>query len=209
MLKVICKTAEHFTDIAVSYETFLIKVQSSNSLAVSNMGHNGPSGLVYLAHADRGPWRRWSENCGELAFLVDDVTEEIVGVSAVENSTLSPDLGSGGNRCWLLPEYRKNNEVTQYLLASNLNWCKKHNKKGMVLSFNDYNKWIYDTIAKRTTGKGSALGKVWSNWWNDCLLLPRQITLQNAKQWAVIKPLANIDSLFDIINYVDREFGND
>lgn len=205
MLEVVCKTAEEFVEIEDQYKIFLEKIQESTSPALPNMGYLGPSGLGYLVQPERGSWRRWTQGNGELAFLVDDAN--IVGVSAVENSTLSNNLGSGGNRCWLLPDYRQHNEVTTFLLESNLNWCKAVGKQGMLLSFNDYNKWIYNSIVKKSTRKAAGLGKVWSNWWDDCIPLPRKILLQNTPQWAVIKPLDKHGIVTNIITSINGEFG--
>ena len=59
----------------------------------------------------------------------------------------------------------------------------------MVLTFNDHNKWIYDTIKKLSTNSGATLGTVWSKWWDDCIALPHRIRYFNTRQWAIIKPI--------------------
>jgi hypothetical protein len=202
-LSVIHTYAEEFKQYESLYNSFLKQIEDSGSPALVNMGHASPSGLAYIAKNNV----RWTKKSGELAFLHNDDTGMIVGVSGVEHSTLSDKLGSGGNRCWVLPDYRTHNEVTQYLLSANLEWCVANDKAGMLLTFNEYNKWIYDTIVKLSTGKGAAFGKVWSNWWDDCIVLPRKIMLFDTPQWAVVKPIKTKEEVEFIIADIDNEFG--
>lgn len=185
------------------YQVFLDRIALSDAPALSNMGYDPPAGLMYIAQKNL----RWFQGQGHIAFLYDK--NQIVGVSCVEHSTLHVELGSGGNRCWLLQDYRSNNEVSKYLLASNLDWCKEKSKKGMLLSFNNYNKWIYNTIARISSGQGRPLGRVWSNWWDNCVILPRMIRLFNTPQWAVIKPVSNnyIVDLDEMVLEIDSKYG--
>jgi hypothetical protein len=202
-LSVISTHSDNFIKHEEKYDQFLQLVESSDSPAAINMGHVPPAGLVYLLKGKH----RWNKGSGEVALLHNDATNSIVGVSAVEHSTLLPKLGSGGNRCWLLPEYRKHNEVTRFLLKSNLEWCVEQDKKGMLLSFNNYNKLLYDAVVKINKGKAAAIGTVWSNWWKDCIPLPRQIMLFNTPQWAVIKPLTNEDEMSKLVEQLDSIHG--
>lgn len=202
-LNVIHTSAETFNQYAIEYNIFLNIIKEDKSPALANMGYTPPGGLGYLAKNKL----RWTSDTGQITMLVDD-SDRIVGISAVETCSLSTVFGSGGNRCWLLPKYRTNNEITQYLLSSNLMWCKKQNHIGMMLTFNDYNKWIYDTIVKRVSGKSSALGKVWSIWWNDCIPFKTQLTVFDTSQWAVIKPISkSLPAILDAMKNVEMEFG--
>lgn len=200
-LHVIHTCAETFDQHTIGYNTFLNKIKEDKSPALINMGYTAPSGFGHLVRNKL----RWTNNTGQIALLIDD--NDIVGVSAVETCSLSNAFGSGGNRCWLLPEYRTNNEITQHLLSSNLQWSKQQNHLGMMLTFNGYNKWIYDTITKRASGKSSALGKVWSNWWNDCIPFETQLNVFNTPQWAVIKPIdKSIPAIVDAMKNIEMEF---
>jgi len=185
------------------YQVFFDRIATDDAPALPNMGHDAPAGLMYIAQKKL----RWFQGQGHIAFLYD--SDQIVGVSCVEHSTLHVELGSGGNRCWLLKEYRSNNEVSKHLLTANLEWCSQQSKKGMLLSFNNYNKWIYNTIVKISNGLGRPLGHVWSNWWDNCVVFPRMIRLFNTPQWAVIKPVSNdyIDNLFEIVLEIDNKYG--
>lgn len=193
--------AENFSDIEPLYKSFLEKISHDKSPAVVNMGYDSPAGLAYLAkkHA------RWTAGAGQIDFLLDN--NEIVGVSAVETSSLSTAFSSGGNRCWLLPKYRSDNSITRYLLASNLKWAKEQQHLGLILTFNNYNKWIYDTIKRRIAGNGSALGTVWSNWWNDCIPFEKQLNVFYTPQWAVVKPIENAEAVNDGMRNIETEFG--
>ncbi len=202
-LSVIHTWAEDFENYESKYNHFLKQIADSDSPAIVNMGYDAPAGLVYLVKKNA----RWTKKTGGISLLYDDDIGSVVGVSAVEHSTLSDKLGSGGNRCWVLPQYRKNNEVTRFLLTGNLQWCSQQHKAGMLLSFNDYNKWIYDTIAKLSSGRGAAIGTVWSDWWDDCVVLPRKVNLFDTPQWAVIKPLANKPDVLKIVSEIDSKFG--
>jgi hypothetical protein len=202
-LSVISTHSVDFIKHEEKYNQFLQLVESSDSPAAVNMGHEPPAGLVYLLKGQH----RWNKDSGEIALLHNDDTNSIVGISGVEHSTLLPELGSGGNRCWLLPDYRKKNEVTRFLLKRNLEWCVEHDKKGMLLSFNNYNKLLYDAVVKINKGRAAAIGTVWSNWWKDCIPLPRQIMLFNTPQWAVLKPLGNNAEMSKIVKKLDSTYG--
>lgn len=200
-LEVIHTCAEHFSSIESLYKDFLLEIANDPLPALVNMGYDLPAGLGYLVNSKS----RWTKQTGQIDLLLDN--GGIVGVSAVETSSLSTAFGSGGNRCWVLPKYRINNEITKYLLSSNLQWCADRNHVGMILTFNDYNKWIYTTIKKRINGQAGALGPVWSAWWNDCIPFEQQLNVFNTPQWAVVKPIASIDAVLDGMNNIDKEFG--
>lgn len=200
-LEVIHTCAEHFDSVEPAYREFLTQIAKDPLPAIINMGYDIPAGLGYLV-TNR---TRWTQATGQIDLLLDQ--GHIVGVSAVEVSSLSAAFGSGGNRCWLLPRYRVHNEITKYLLASNLQWCADRGLAGMILSFNNYNQWIYNTIKKRVQGQAGALGPVWSNWWNDCVPFERQLTVFDTPQWAVVKPIASHNTVLDGMNHIDKEFG--
>jgi hypothetical protein len=200
-LEVIHTCAEHFSTIEPLYKKFLAEISGDSTPALENMGYDSPAGFCHLAKNNL----RWTANTGQIDLLLDN--GHLVGISAVETSLLSSVFGSGGNRCWLLPKYRSKNEITKYLLASNLQWCADQQHVGMILTFNNYNKWIYSTIKKRTQGQAGALGKVWSTWWNDCVPFEHQLNVFNTPQWAVVKPLASIDAVIDGMNNISKEFG--
>lgn len=199
-LEVIHTCAENFSSIESLYKEFLVEIANDPLPALVNMGYDFPAGLGYLVNNKS----RWTEKTGQIDLLLD--SGKIVGVSAVEISSLSGVFGSGGNRCWLLPEYRVHNEITKYLLASNLQWCKDRNLVGMILTFNDYNKWIYTTITRRVRKQAGALGPVWSDWWNDCVPFEQQLNVFNTPQWAVVKPIAGYDAVLDGMNNINKEF---
>ena len=200
-LEVIHTCAEHFSSIEQLYKDFLAEINKDPLPALVNMGYEFPAGLGYLVNNKS----RWTEKTGQIDLLLDN--GRIVGISAVETSSLSSVFGSGGNRCWLLPKYRVHNEITKYLLSSNLEWCTTQQHVGMILTFNDYNKWIYTTIKKRAVGQAGALGPVWSNWWNDCIPFERQLNVFNTPQWAVVKPIASTDSVRNSMDNIEKEFG--
>lgn len=195
-------TAETFDQHLPAYRSFLraIAAENQNPQVLSNMGDKGPGGLLYLIRPEREEYRRWTLGNGEIALLYDRLTGSIVGISAVEHNPLDETLSSGGNRCWLRRDFRSNNEVSKFLLASNLEWSKKNHKQGMMLTFNDYNKGIYDAIVNRTLGRGKSIANVWSNWWDDCLPVPDKIMLHGVSQWAVIKPISDPEALKNTVN---------
>lgn len=201
-LRVELTNSDNFKDYRADYLLFLKKIAEDKSPASANMGLEDNVGFLFsVDHL-----KRWTKDTGEIALLYDNLTELIVGVSAVETLYINPLLGSGGNRCWVSPKYRANNEVTSFLLNSNLKWCNENEKVGMVLTFNDYNKWIYSTISKLSNNSGTTLGTVWSKWWNDCIPLPRKIRYFNTHQWAVIKPIDKPMCL-EIATDIDKRYG--
>ena len=201
-LRVELTTANDFDQYRADYNLFLKKVELDKSPAAINMGEEDNVGFLFsVKHL-----KRWTTGNGEIALLYDNVTENIVGVSSVETLYINPLLGSGGNRCWLLPDYRSSNEITTYLLNANFNWCKQNGKVGMVLTFNDHNKWIYNTVKKLSTNSGTTLGTVWSKWWSDCIVLPRRIRYYNTRQWAIIKPIDRTVCLA-LAEDIDKRYG--
>jgi hypothetical protein len=189
-LSVITTNSDNFACYNAGYNRFLNAIAEVDSPAFHNMGHAAPSGFAYLVKNKV----RWTATTGEIALLRDNNLDEIVGISAVEHCPLSDQLTSGGNRCFLRSNYRSHNEVTDFLLSSNLEWTRRQNKPGMLLTFNHYNKWIYEAIVKKTQRRAVGVGTVWSDWWNDCIPLATQILLHNTLQWAVIKPAGTTDA---------------
>lgn len=203
-------TAEEFGEHAAAYKSFLkrIRQESTNPDLLSNMGEDAPGGFLYLIHPSRGPARRWNRGQGQIALLYDEILGSIVGISAVENNYLSEALGSGGNRCWLQKQYRLQREVTRFLLSSNLAWCTDQGKAGMMLTFNDYNREIYEIIAKKSTSRAASLSGAWSDWWDDCIAIQTPILFHHVQQWAVIKPVAGQEQRAqEEANRIEREYG--
>lgn len=194
--------ADEFKEYRDDYVVFLKKIADLKSPAFVNMGPQMPMGFLHLVDN----FKRWRAKDGQISLLYDDTSGSMVGISAVEHCQLSEELSSGGNRCWILPKYRQNNEITKYLLKSNLDWSRSQGNAGMMLTFNEYNKWIYDTIVKLSTNSGATLGTVWSDWWDDCIALPRMVRLHNTPQWAVIKPLSK-ERCEPLIEELDKKFG--
>jgi hypothetical protein len=210
-LRIELSTAENFKlKHLSSYKNFLKKAaaESKTQKILVNMGDEEPSGLLYLIDEERGEYRRWTEQNGQIAILYDNVTDRVVGISAVENSTLDERITSGGNRLWLDMHYREGHTVTNYLLNSNLNWTKSQDKIGMMLTFNEYNKGIYTIICKASASgkKLSSFGNFWSDWWGDCVPLVKPIMLHNTPQWAVIKPVGNKDEVKALANALIEEY---
>jgi hypothetical protein len=201
-LRVELTNSNDFDKHRTDYQLFLKKVETDKSPAAINMGAEDNVGFLFSVNN----LKRWTKDTGEIALLYDNLTENIVGVSAVETLYINNTLASGGNRCWLLPDYRSNNEITTYLLNANFNWCKQNDKVGMVLTFNDHNKWIYDTVKKLSTNSGTTLGTVWSKWWSDCVVLPRRIRYFNTRQWAIIKPIDKVECL-KLAKDIDQRYG--
>lgn len=194
--------ADEFKEHRADYVIFLKKIAQLKSPAFVNMGPQMPMGFLHLVDN----FKRWRKADGQIGLLYDDTSGSMVGISAVEHCQLSVELSSGGNRCWILPKYRQNNEITKHLLKSNLDWSRTEGKAGMLLTFNQYNKWIYDTIVKLSTNSGATLGTVWSDWWDDCIALPRMVRLHNTPQWAVIKPLDKI-KCEALVEDIDKKYG--
>jgi hypothetical protein len=201
-LEVKITSADDFGKYRNAYLVFLKKIAQTKSPAFANMGTNPPAGFLYLVDN----LKRWTTNSGQIALLFDTQEDSMVGICAVENCYISNELSSGGNRCWLLPKYRQNNEMSKYLLRADMDWSVKSNKAGMLLTFNNYNVWIYNTIVKLSTNSGSTLGTVWSDWWDDCIALPRKIRLHNTPQWAVIKPFDK-SRCIELSSELDKKYG--
>jgi len=159
--------------------------------AVINMGHNPYTGLLWNIQKQH----RWQSAQGSIAILLH--SDKIVGLSCVELSDeyKNFNITIGGVRCWLDKRHRTENQVTKYLLSQNLSWSIKQKADAMMLTFNDYNKIIYDTIRNKTQGRAAGLGKIWSSWWNNCICISRPLIVRNTAQWCVLKPINELVTL--------------
>ena len=101
-LRVELTNSNDFKDYRSDYLLFLKKIAEDKSPASVNMGLEDNTGFLFsVDHL-----KRWTKDTGEIALLYDNLTELIVGVSAVETLYINPLLGSGGNRCWVSPKHR-------------------------------------------------------------------------------------------------------
>lgn len=160
--------------------------------AAENMLDSGDAGLLTNIRTQR----RWTREHGEICLLRYDGT--IVGISCVEHGEIHPRVSVGGIRCWLDASHRSYQLMSKFLLRKNLDWSRERNKLAMLLTFNHYNKWIYDAIARRPMGSSTRLSNVWSEWWNDVIALPAPISIRYTQQWCLLKPTmagANIHAL--------------
>jgi len=200
--------AENFKSHESAYLSFLRRMQQDETKehVMPNMDNSEPSGLLYLIKEERNEHRRWTTDTGQIDLLYDLEKGSIVGVSAVENSNLHPDYASGGNRLWMDKQYRANHNITKHLLTANLNWAMTNNKNGMILTFNEYNKILWDVISAK--GKVASFSNMWSDWWSDCVPIAEPIIVHNTKQWAVIKPCTyfSLDQLKHDIKRIQHDY---
>lgn len=181
---------------------FVSRIQSSShekNPALANMGDNTDSGLLYNIKNKI----RWTSDQGQISLLKND-DNLIVGISCVE-ATKYPMISIGGIRTWVLKEYRTQNVVSNMLLDSNLTWSIENNMAGMMLTFNDYNRWIYEGVKRKIRGKSPGLASVWSDWWNDCIAIDRPLKVRYVLQWCVVKPtgLCELSELRGLIEELD------
>lgn len=152
--------------------------------AVRNMTEDDSAGLVYNIKNRT----RWTSTQGSIAIL--RYRSSIIGISCAEHGELHPALGIGGIRCWLDTKHRSQQLMSRYLLEANLQWNRSFHKMGMLMTFNDYNKWLYHAITRVNQGRRAAgISKVWSNWWQDTISLPHPLIVRSTPQWCVAKPI--------------------
>ena len=150
--------------------------------SISNMGNQSPSGLLW--NLDSGS--RWKDD-GEVNIV--RYLGKVVAVCCVEGSELHPRLGIGGIRCWIDHRHRSSHLPSRFMLPSNLSWCLRNGKWGMMMSFNDHNKILYDAICRSASGRSPSVGNGWSDWWKDCIIIRDRLIIRNTLQWCVIKPI--------------------
>jgi len=202
-LRIVNTYSEEFSKYESDYRQFLQQIESTTNArpADANMGENQNGGFLHIVKGNK----RWTKETGQISLLYDN--SSIVGISAAEHSSLSATIGSGGNRCWILPQYRQPHTASKYLLTSNLQWCRDNNKAGMLVTFNEYNSTLFDAISKYSITKRTALSDILSPWWIDCIPLPRKIYLFNTPQWAVLKPLLPLNEVSYLIDEIDKIHG--
>lgn len=162
-------------------------VIAPDDLAIKNM-LDDENGLLFNIKTKT----RWTTELGEITIL--KINNDIIGISAVERTLLHKNISIGGIRCWLAEGHRTNQLVTTYLLNSNLCWSKNNNMWAMMLTFNSYNKTIYDGIKRKSLKKSAGIGNIWSDWWNDCIIIDNPIIIRYTNQWCVLKPIDEFGS---------------
>jgi len=198
-LTVVRTHSEEFIKYEADYRVFLDVISNTNEEAFENMGDNAPSGFLYIV---KNNWR-WTKDSGQISLLYSGTN--IVGVSAVEQSTLSDRIGSVG-RHWISSAYRgKYSDGSMALLESGIQWCKDNGKAGMVITFNDYNKPLFDLISREKKGPYPR----WNDWWADWIPLPRVVLVLGVLQWALLKPLIPVNELLPILSEIDKNYGVD
>lgn len=166
--------------------------------ALSNMLLDTDAGFLHNINNNT----RWTDSNGEIAIL--RFNTEIVGVSCVEISEFHPTLSIGGIRCWVDQRHRSSNQVSKYLLSANLQWSIDRNLSAMMLTFNNYNKIIYDAICRKSSGHAVGFGKIWSNWWDDCIPILSPLSIRHTEQWCVVKPI-NIDDTQQLLSEIKSD----
>lgn len=163
---------------------FIIGQYQDHSMhpAMHNMIGSQPGGFMNIATI-----QRWSADNGEVAILYHN--DNVIGMCCVENSEIHPQISIGGIRCWLDAKYRDKQLMSKYLLAKNLQWSIDKKKSAMMLTFNEYNKWLYDAVVRVSIGKSVSLGNIWSHWWKDCIPIPNKLIIRYTPQWCVLKPI--------------------
>lgn len=165
--------------------------------ALSNMLDDQPWGFLSLI----GKKERWRSDQGEVSIL--RYKQRIVGVSCVEHGELHGDLSIGGIRCWLDSSHRTRNLMSIFLLDRNLEWSRRQGKLGMLLTFNQYNKWLYDAASRISRGRAGGVGNVWSGWWKDTIPIDRPINVRNVRQWCLCKPIHDGTELRSAMNELE------
>lgn len=151
--------------------------------AIINMSETNNAGLLYNIKNKK----RWNAANGEIAIV--RYQNDVIAVSAVEKSSLHNHLCIGGIRCWIDSKHRTKNIASKYLLDSNLNYAKNHNMWAMMLTFNEYNKDLYLAICRKIDKKTVGFANTWSNWWNDCIIVPKVLEIRYTLQWCILKPI--------------------
>ena len=150
-------------------------------IGVAVSGGSDSVALLYLVCA-------WAKNNNKtvVAVTVDhnlrkEVKSEIKFISRIcSDLSISHDVLSwknwGGNG-----NLQAKARQARYKLINE--WANKNNKKGLILTFNEYNKLIWEVISQAyTTGETpSSVGGIWSNWWTDCIPIKDPITTGRRK----------------------------
>jgi hypothetical protein len=182
-------------------ERFVARQQDSHAdhPAIANMLGSTPQGFLYLVRNQQ----RWRKDQGQIGILRHQ--KLIIGVSCVEHGNLHQSLSIGGVRCWLDRQHRSKNLMSRFLLDSNIQWSQQHGKIGMLLTFNDYNKWIYTAALRPQHGRAAGISSVWSNWWKDIMVIKNPLMVRNVPQWCVCKPISMPSEVTPVIEKLGQD----
>jgi hypothetical protein len=160
---------------------------ASENMRFSNW-HNEPASLMYLLFSEH----RFFTPRGALFLAFNDKT--LAAVSGIYVSDFCQDIVIAGVRAWTLKEYRTSYVHGNYVFPQQFVWAEESNAKMLLLSFNDYNDWLFKFILRGIDGRATAFGRRFSNHYKDFELHPHMVKIKGVYQYVLKK---KIDPNFD------------
>lgn len=182
-------TIESFTSDTIApddferIETFLCESVNLSEPASVNMFWELP-GLLQNIHTQT----RWTSDQGAIYLVLK--YNQIIGVSCVEYPEGSREFAIGGIRTYIDPQHRSSG-IVGLILEQQTNWALDRQCQFMIVTFNDYNRVAHTAVGMSPKYRRAA---GWSSWWDDCYPVPEPLNIRNTLQWAVIKPVLNLNA---------------
>jgi hypothetical protein len=125
---------------------------------------------------------------------------ELIALSGVYKSDFCSDIFIGGVRAWTLKKFRSLYVHGNSVFPAQFEWAQEHGAKMLLLSFNDYNDWLFKFILRGIQGKATAFGRAFSDQYKDFELHPTKVMIKGVYQYILKKKLiSNFDFDFNKI----------
>lgn len=143
-----------------------------------------PGGLGHILFIER----RFKPTNGQFYLLYKD--NDIIAVSGIYKSDFDKNIAIAGVRTWTLEEHRGKRFLHgDILLPEQEKWAINNNIKSILLTFNDYNLWLFEFIKRMNQKKSVSLGVKTSNFYMGFQPLPDQLYIKNTYQYVLEKKL--------------------
>tara|TARA_B100001971_G_C17936355_1_gene405372 strand:+ start:74 stop:658 length:585 start_codon:yes stop_codon:yes gene_type:complete len=130
---------------------------------------------------------RFKEGNGMLSLLYDN--NKLIGFAGAYKHT--DNILICLVRAFIIKQYRGKN-VLANILSHQLTYAKQNNYKCGWLTFNDYNKYLYDMIVRFNKGQVVTLGSKTDNIYKQAIIYKDPIEIQNTMQYVIELPLTDL-----------------
>jgi hypothetical protein len=88
-------------------------------------------------------------------------------------------------RAFILQQYRAKNLLGNYILPSQMKYAKKNNYEYCWLTYNEYNKYIFNSAKRASQGKATILGTKVTDLYKQAKYYEEPLIIQKTKQYVI------------------------
>ncbi|MFA5490565.1 MAG: hypothetical protein WC284_15365 [Candidimonas sp.] len=178
------KNPSEFTDKEINQlEIFCKSVGDEPAAANMTTDMTVPGSLWSVLFEEK----RFDHPNGIFGLLYED--DKIIAMSGAYRADFCQDIVIGGVRTYTLKEYRKDFLHGSLLIPKQIEWAVKNEASAFALTFNHYNRWLWDFIRRINCGGGVVLGKKVPDSLKEFTAHPKPCVIKHTKQWICWKRL--------------------